>query len=617
LNRGSYFRNNYAVSEIVGGILLVLIAIIAFTVISTQLYPSPPDDEINVTIEGKVNESGFIILEHKGGGNLDSFEIIASHPNGTKIGSKIFTEKWVFGETIIPQLELQETQNIRLINETDKMKISIRTSGNDGKQHLVFEGVLAGRGRLEPIVFSENPMLISSLKTNTPVEDLICYNYNVNASFTPSSYIFNWFLDSKPLANILLPFDKNEGVTITDFSTNNNDATNNGCSWNNNGIVGGCYQFGGNDYMSLPYSFSNDGYADDITIEFWIKTTQDNMVLASYTENNICSIKIIDDVIQWNTISNGDPDENIGNTIINDGNWHHIAVNYDSSSGVSKIYVDGFLDASKNSHNPGDRLGEGTIETGFIGKSNSSGATDETWDTLTYDDFESGWGNYQDGGWDCKLYTGGTYAHQGNNAANVQDNSGVYSSFYHSSGIDVDTPGYTSIKIDFWFYAYSMEEREDFFVNYYDGSNWIRIGDYDSGKDFENYQFYHEIIWINETDYNFPNNMRLQFQCDASSDYDDVLFDQIYVNATVGSDTIANYSGMIDEFCIYNRTLTGEQIYQNYLCKKNGLTNQSVIVSDETNIDDEWSCNVTPVCETQIGDYIESNTLIIKEYGGS
>ncbi|UCD14400.1 MAG: DUF2341 domain-containing protein, partial [Thermoplasmatales archaeon] len=54
------------------------------------------------------------------------------------------------------------------------------------------------------------------------------------------------------------------------------------------------------------------------------------------------------------------------------------------------------------------------------------------WDVLTYDDFEGAtfnWGNYTDGGADCLEYTGGIFAHQGSNAADIQDNSGVASSF--------------------------------------------------------------------------------------------------------------------------------------------------------------------------------------------
>ncbi|MHC4758594.1 MAG: CotH kinase family protein, partial [Planctomycetota bacterium] len=154
-----------------------------------------------------------------------------------------------------------------------------------------------------------------------------------------------------------------------------------------------------------------------------------------------------------------------------------------------------------------------------------------TWIVLTYDDFEGGWGNYTDGGGDCFLYTGGTYAHQGNNAANVEDDAGTSSSFYHTSGIDVDTPGYTQIKIEFWFYAVSMDGSEDFFVEYYNGSSWQIIAEYDVNDEFVNNQFYFEEITIDEGTYTFPSNMKIRFRCDASGGADDVYFDEISVSA--------------------------------------------------------------------------------------
>ena len=161
--------------------------------------------------------------------------------------------------------------------------------------------------------------------------------------------------------------------------------------------------------------------------------------------------------------------------------------------------------------------------------------TGDDWTTLTYDDFEAGFGNYTDGGGDCSLYTGGTYAHQGSNAADIQGNSGDASSFYHTTGIDVDTADYTLIKVDFWFYATGLANGEDFWVQYYDGSSWNIVADFDAGTDFVNDQFYHKIVWINETDYTFPSNMQIKFTCDASNPVDDVYIDEIYVNATLTS----------------------------------------------------------------------------------
>ena len=153
------------------------------------------------------------------------------------------------------------------------------------------------------------------------------------------------------------------------------------------------------------------------------------------------------------------------------------------------------------------------------------------WTELTYDDFEGGWGNYTDGGGDCSLYTGGTYAHQGSNAADIQDNSGEASSFYHTTGIDVNTLDYIQIEVDFWFYAVGMEDGRDFWVQYYDGSSWHTVADYDAADEFVNGRFYHETVYIDEGPYTFPTDMKIRFMCDALTNNDDVYIDEVKVSA--------------------------------------------------------------------------------------
>lgn len=148
------------------------------------------------------------------------------------------------------------------------------------------------------------------------------------------------------------------------------------------------------------------------------------------------------------------------------------------------------------------------------------------WTVITYDDFEGGFGNYTDGGADCALYTGGAFAHQGSNAADIQDNSGTASSFYHTSGHDVS--GYTDLEVEFWFYAVSMDNaREDFWVQYYDGTTWQTVATFAQGIDFDNNVFYNPTVTISSGQYNFPANAQLRFVCDASGNADDVYIDEI------------------------------------------------------------------------------------------
>ncbi len=150
---------------------------------------------------------------------------------------------------------------------------------------------------------------------------------------------------------------------------------------------------------------------------------------------------------------------------------------------------------------------------------------------LTHDDFESGFGNWDSGGEDCKLYTDGRLAWQGFAALNLQDNSGLASSSTLVQPIDVLTPGYSSIEVDFHFIALGMEKGEGFMLQFFDGSSWVTVQTWARGREFENKQWQHETVVILSSFVNFSQNMKLRLRCDASGDDDDVYIDALTVTA--------------------------------------------------------------------------------------
>jgi hypothetical protein len=147
------------------------------------------------------------------------------------------------------------------------------------------------------------------------------------------------------------------------------------------------------------------------------------------------------------------------------------------------------------------------------------------WQVITFDNFESGMGSYTDGGADMSRYTGGTHAHQGVAAADIQDNSGVASSFYHTASYNVT--GYQTLEVDFWFKMVSMETNEDFWVQFFDGTTWRTVATFARAGSIQNNTFYHQVVTISRSTYNFPTNAKLRFMCDASADNDDVYIDEI------------------------------------------------------------------------------------------
>ncbi len=153
-------------------------------------------------------------------------------------------------------------------------------------------------------------------------------------------------------------------------------------------------------------------------------------------------------------------------------------------------------------------------------------------DELSYTDFESGWDIWTDGGSDCRRVSS-SYSPQGSYSADIQDNSGVASSFYHTNGVDVHTPGYVHIRVEFTFQAVSMDNsNEDFWVQYFDGTNWNTVADFDYSIDFQNNILYAGTVNIYESSYNFPSDMKIRFMCDASGNRDDIYVDEILITAS-------------------------------------------------------------------------------------
>jgi len=108
----------------------------------------------------------------------------------------------------------------------------------------------------------------------------------------------------------------------------------------------------------------------------------------------------------------------------------------------------------------------------------------------------------------------------------------VASSFYYTNGINVDTPGYTQLKVEFWFIPISFDNtKEDFWLQYYDGTDWHTVQTWVRGVDFDNGTPYNPTVYINETSYTFPTDMKIRFMCDASGNQDDVYIDEIRVSA--------------------------------------------------------------------------------------
>ncbi len=150
--------------------------------------------------------------------------------------------------------------------------------------------------------------------------------------------------------------------------------------------------------------------------------------------------------------------------------------------------------------------------------------------------FENGWDGWQDGGSDCYRYSG-TRAYEGNFAIRLRDNSGTSSAMTSAS---LNLSAYSGLELSFYFYPNSMEANEDFWLRYYDGSQWHTVATFTRGTDFNNNQFYVVTVPISGNDYNMATNAKFRLQCDASSNADRIYIDAVTLTGLGAGNLLGN-----------------------------------------------------------------------------
>jgi len=342
------YRSDYAVNEVVGGLILVVIAVVAFSAIYPYLIPDLDPIDKSVEFRGFVKQDGTAVLEHVGGISLSSYKIVIRDVNGTFIDSSTYTQKWSIGGYIYP---LEEIGYGPLINESDQVGIVVYVQKPDGKEQQVFNGILCG------ITLSASPprdrsddMLITSLRTDSVDEDLICFTEKVNSSLNVTSYIYKWLVNGESFAQILMPFDVEDTSTAKDYSGNEYHGDVHGADWSENGIKGGAYYFdGAGDYidMDLP-GFFTDISRNDFTISVWINSSDigDNKNVVFEVCDNYPAYKNYIRIFQYdNKIHLAVLETNVMHGVktvnLTSNSWYHITGVWDASDKYLAIYLDG------------------------------------------------------------------------------------------------------------------------------------------------------------------------------------------------------------------------------------------------------------------------------------
>jgi len=150
--------------------------------------------------------------------------------------------------------------------------------------------------------------------------------------------------------------------------------------------------------------------------------------------------------------------------------------------------------------------------------------------SIDSEDFEGGFGIWNDGGSDCARVNSSTYSASGTRSIRLRDNTN--SSVMTTDNLNL--AGFEEVTISFNYTGRSMETGEDFWLqgrtsnsaSYQTLSTWV------SGTDFTNNVAGSETVVITG---NFTSTTRFRFRCDASSNADQVFIDDVVIEGCANS----------------------------------------------------------------------------------
>ncbi|MEE9372924.1 MAG: T9SS type A sorting domain-containing protein [Saprospiraceae bacterium] len=157
-------------------------------------------------------------------------------------------------------------------------------------------------------------------------------------------------------------------------------------------------------------------------------------------------------------------------------------------------------------------------------------ATDDC--EMSYDTYESGWGNWYDGGAHCSRHYSSHGPMHGKYSVQLRANNGWASSTY-SVAMNMHT--HKSVKVDFVYMTTGLSHNEAFALEYSpnDGHTWYSAKKWYKGSHFNNNKMYQESISFNST---FGKKTRLRFRSYTSSHSHHIYLDDVKISSCAYND---------------------------------------------------------------------------------
>ncbi len=209
----------------------------------------------------------------------------------------------------------------------------------------------------------------------------------------------------------------------------------------------------------------------------------------------------------------------------------------DCGGSCSPCPIPGCTNPSAHNYNPNATQNDGSCETCIDGVQNgdetgvdcggslcdpcnNGGCTDVN---INFNNFDSSWGIWNDGGSDCRRSANdAAYAYSGNRCVRLRDNT----SSSNTTTDNLNLAGFEEVTVDFTYLGISMENGEDFWlqVSLNGGSTYQTVVDYNSGTEFQNGVREFETVVLTGT---FTSTTRFRFRCDASANGDRIYLDDV------------------------------------------------------------------------------------------
>jgi hypothetical protein len=146
------------------------------------------------------------------------------------------------------------------------------------------------------------------------------------------------------------------------------------------------------------------------------------------------------------------------------------------------------------------------------------------------ENFERGWGLWNDGGSDSRRNRSSKYATSGKYSIRIRDNTST-SVMEHDK---MEVKQYEKLKLSFTYMTKGMEVNEDFWFQVNDnekGSDWINVAEWMSVTHFVNKKGnIEEFEIVPNDDFVLSDSFEVRFRCNGSSNSDMVYIDDVVIS---------------------------------------------------------------------------------------